>query len=245
METKVCRACKEGKPLYDFSKRRSSPDGLDYRCRACASIEKALYYKENLDKIRAKKKEDRKNNPEKFKEKDRARYKRNSEKAKAHAAARRKDHPEEVRARKKKYYEENREAIIGKQKKYYEENKEKLSASGRCEHGLKAGCCKRCGTLRALLRGGFTLDEVRCMGAVTACQFPKCLVPPAGNKQNQLYSDHFHDGHKINTENYRGEICHGHNMLLYHFDKNPDWAKNYPGALEYMNRRPYARGKEQ
>ena len=35
---KKCNACKEVKTLNEFSKRRNSPDKLEYKCRACIKI---------------------------------------------------------------------------------------------------------------------------------------------------------------------------------------------------------------
>jgi hypothetical protein len=74
------------------------------------------------------------------------------------------------------------------------------------------------------------------MGAVLVCQFPRCLIQKS---RKQLNSDHFHDGNKINPENYRGEICRGHNVLLTDLDAHPEWAN--AEAQEYMSRRPYSR----
>ena len=91
-----------------------------------------------------------------------------------------------------------------------------------------------CGTHRKFLKSGLTAEEIRNMGEVFVCQFPGCLV-----ESDSLHSDHFHDGNKINPENYRGEICMGHNLLLSDLDARPEWANEE--ALEYMNRRPYSR----
>ena len=44
-QTKVCSECGQEKPLSEFNKRRSSPDGLQERCRACfSSYNKARYW---------------------------------------------------------------------------------------------------------------------------------------------------------------------------------------------------------
>ena len=83
------------------------------------------------------------------------------------------------------------------------------------------------------MNGGFISEQIKEMGAVKNCQFPNCKI------QGKLNSDHFHDGNKINTENYRGEICRGHNVLLSDLDKHPEWAN--PQELEYMKRRPYSK----
>ena len=37
-EAKWCNSCKTVKPVAQFSRDRSTPDGLDYRCRPCNTI---------------------------------------------------------------------------------------------------------------------------------------------------------------------------------------------------------------
>jgi hypothetical protein len=105
-----------------------------------------------------------------------------------------------------------------------------------CKHGKRNIQCKRCGTNVKLLRGGFTKDEIIEMSLVKHCQFPGCRVEATWR---QLNSDHYHDDQQITTENYRGEICRGHNVLLVDLDQHPEWANME--AKEYMNRRPYSR----
>jgi hypothetical protein len=72
------------------------------------------------------------------------------------------------------------------------------------------------------------------MGKIKVCQFPNCLVQSNGKSLN---SDHYHDGNKINPNNYRGEICYWHNGLLAVFDAHPEQANQE--AVEYIKRRPY------
>ena len=103
-----------------------------------------------------------------------------------------------------------------------------------CEHGRCRYQCKECGTFLSFLKNGFTTDEIKEMGAVHSCQFPECLM-----ESNSLCSDHRHDGSEINPENYRGEICRGHNLLLKDLDEHPEWMTVH--ALEYVLRRPYSR----
>jgi hypothetical protein len=84
------------------------------------------------------------------------------------------------------------------------------------------------------LKGGFTINQIKEMGAIKTCQFPNCITT---SKDKSLHSDHFHDGHKINTDNYRGEICAGHNILLGWLDNHHEDASSK--AQEYMDRRPF------
>jgi len=61
-QTKHCTKCDQDKGLSEFSKRRSSKDGLQSQCRACGRA----YQEANREKIRAKKKAYREANREKF-----------------------------------------------------------------------------------------------------------------------------------------------------------------------------------
>lgn len=112
--------------------------------------------------------------------------------------------------------------------------------SGICEHNRQRFTCKRCGTHTYLLRGGFSPEQIKEIGSVAVCQFPGCLVrAELQTNRRRLNSDHQHDGHAINTENYRGEVCFGHNTLLSDLDRHPEWAN--AEAQEYMRRRPYSK----
>jgi hypothetical protein len=102
-----------------------------------------------------------------------------------------------------------------------------------CEHRKFKYRCKECGTDRKLLKGGFTSEQIKSMGAIRVCQFPNCLIQENGKS---LKSDHFHDGDKINPNNYRGEVCHFHHKILALLDRFPKWANTE--AQEYMKRRP-------
>jgi hypothetical protein len=111
--------------------------------------------------------------------------------------------------------------------------------SAICEHGRQKHTCKECGTHNTFIRNGFTPEQIKEMGVIKTCQFPNCLVQSNGKSLN---SDHYHDGNKINPNNYRGEICYGHNMLLASLDRFPEEAS--AKAQEYMNRRPFQIIKE-
>jgi hypothetical protein len=115
--------------------------------------------------------------------------------------------------------------------------------SAICEHSKQRSYCKQCGTSAALRNGGFSPTEIREMGAVQCCQFPGCSIQAELQANGRrLNSDHLHDGQPINPENYRGEVCFGHNVMLSDWDKHPEWAS--AEAREYMRRRPYSRLKQ-
>jgi hypothetical protein len=49
METKICSTCKVEKNVCDFSKLKSSKDGLYYRCKKCLSLKNKIYRENNPD----------------------------------------------------------------------------------------------------------------------------------------------------------------------------------------------------
>lgn len=78
------------------------------------------------------------------------------------------------------------------------------------------------------------------MGAVAHCQYPNCLIKPKNVKG--LNSDHAHGhcNHRSGCPDcYRGEICHGHNVMMVDIDAYPEWASE--DAKEYLSRRPFSK----
>jgi len=57
METKRCSKCKEVKPVSEFYKDRSRPDGYMYSCKACRKVRYAEYREEHREEIAAQRKE--------------------------------------------------------------------------------------------------------------------------------------------------------------------------------------------
>ena len=45
MEEKLCKTCKQTKPVSEFYRRKASKDGLSNRCKACESSAHRAYYK--------------------------------------------------------------------------------------------------------------------------------------------------------------------------------------------------------
>jgi hypothetical protein len=51
---KLCTACQETLPLEAFSKKATTSDGLQYKCKPCDKVYKKAYYMANADSIKAK-----------------------------------------------------------------------------------------------------------------------------------------------------------------------------------------------
>jgi len=63
---KRCSTCKLDKPKLEFCGRKVSPDGLNYRCRACSSEIGKKHYALNATVVGARTKKWRKEHPERF-----------------------------------------------------------------------------------------------------------------------------------------------------------------------------------
>lgn len=53
MDVKPCCLCKTSKPLSEFNRKSSSPDGLQSVCRTCNKARSRQYYAENTEKHKA------------------------------------------------------------------------------------------------------------------------------------------------------------------------------------------------
>ena len=88
MENKKCSRCKAIKDFGEFHKDRSRPDGLEYRCKACAAIHKRHKRLRHLEHYRA------------YDKKSYVRYRaKNLEKYRAREYAKDREHPERYKAR--------------------------------------------------------------------------------------------------------------------------------------------------
>lgn len=50
---KTCNLCGIAQPAENFHRKASAPDGLNYRCKICASAYRHQHYTDNLDSARA------------------------------------------------------------------------------------------------------------------------------------------------------------------------------------------------
>ena len=68
IQKKKCSKCKQERPIVDFGKRSSSPDGLFYECKFCKRYRNRKHYKNNKEAILERTQEYRKQNKAKIKE---------------------------------------------------------------------------------------------------------------------------------------------------------------------------------
>ena len=104
METKQCNKCKEFKTLDNFSKDKSSVDGLQKRCTPC----KKQYYQDNIERIIEQNKKYQEDNKEWYQ---------------IYVRQYRKDNKDKI----SQYKEDNKEILKKHRRKYNADNKEKIS----------------------------------------------------------------------------------------------------------------------
>lgn len=87
-DMKTCSDCGQAKPLDQFSPRKSTKDGLNYKCRECTSLRNREYREANRERLRQYKKEKYEANKDEINAYGRAHYAANSERLKAKQRAR-------------------------------------------------------------------------------------------------------------------------------------------------------------
>lgn len=118
--SKVCSKCKIEKLKEEFNRHSCSPDGLQYSCKQCRSLEKKTYKKENSEKIKEIDKIYYENNKEKISLYAKNRY----EKDKIRINEISKSYRERTKDQRKAYYLQNKEKFNDRNKKYKEEFKQ-------------------------------------------------------------------------------------------------------------------------
>jgi hypothetical protein len=132
---KKCTRCGEVKDESEFSKNKSSKDGLEPACKVCRKARyqqnkdemlayQKAYYQQNKDKVSAYHAQHYEQNKDKAK----AYYQQNKEKLLAQGAKWRAENKDKIASRKKTHYQQNKDKIRAYQAQYTEENKPRLLA---------------------------------------------------------------------------------------------------------------------
>lgn len=114
---KICRRCKDEKPLTEFGKNKYSKDKLQYECKTCICERARQYVENNNESVSFRKKEYRLNNKEKISEYNKMYAEKNKETLRERRQVAYFAHKDENKARKKLL-----------DKSYRERNKFELSA---------------------------------------------------------------------------------------------------------------------
>jgi HNH endonuclease. len=130
---KTCSQCATEKPHAEFSKHKSTKDGLFYCCKACNRERNKKYYEKNKEQVLERQKKYREENKEQILEQNRKYYEENKEKV----LKRKKKYREDNREYFKKWREENREHAIEYAKKYHKENPHIARANNQKRRAMK------------------------------------------------------------------------------------------------------------
>ena len=112
---KVCAACGEIKSVDTFSKRTKSQDGLQPKCKACASVTKKAWVADNVDHVR------------KYSETFNAKY--------------REEHKEKLTESKRDYHRKNATKLIAKSIAWQKENRDRVNAKNANWRKLNPDAC--------------------------------------------------------------------------------------------------------
>lgn len=106
-DAKPCTGCGEVKPLDDYHRHRTKPDGHVSRCKTCVAESDRRYREANRDKKL---------------ERARRYYEENRDKELERARRYREENSDKVQERARRYYEENRNKVLENARQYREEN---------------------------------------------------------------------------------------------------------------------------
>ena len=109
LDAKPCTGCGEVKPLDDYYRNRTKPDGRTPRCKTCVAEDSRRYREKNRDKQLERHRRYREENRDKWLESNRRYREKNRDK---------------VRERDRQYREENRDKVRERHRRYHEENRE-------------------------------------------------------------------------------------------------------------------------
>lgn len=164
---KRCSMCGVEKDVTEFSRNATRKDGLQNKCKNCASEYGKQHYADNLDKIRERKKRYYIENKDQYRE----RANRNLVERLEYGRQWRKAHPSYYKDR----YANNRDKVRERDKRYYAENRDKKRENAkrwRAENPDKARAINHRRRARIVSAGGsFTAADI---AAIRVAQADRC-----------------------------------------------------------------------
>ena len=124
-DAKPCTGCEEVKPLDEYHRNRTKPDGRQVRCKTCVVEDQRRYREANRDKIAESQRRYREANRDKVAEDKRRYYEENRNKELERRRRYREANRDKALERDRRYYEENRDKRLESQRRYREENRDK------------------------------------------------------------------------------------------------------------------------
>ena len=122
---KICNKCGMDKDECEFSKDKTSKDGLQSNCKECVKIYNKQYYEKNKEKIKKRSKGYRKANGEYYKQYHKKYYKENKDVLCIQNKVYKELNKEKYSEYNKEYRKLNREKLIVKSREHYYNNKQR------------------------------------------------------------------------------------------------------------------------
>lgn len=168
--TRRCWRCQCVKPIVDFGKNKSRPDGINPTCKLCArELYRERYYKD-LDKARAYDKSQRLKTPEKHRESVRRHRAQNLERERSYDSWYAKTHKEAIRAKGHRREARRRSRPVAFNAKHWE------TCLTYWQH-----CCAYCGRQASGPKTGaitgdhwIPLVDPNCPGTIPSNMIPAC-----------------------------------------------------------------------
>lgn len=128
---KYCKKCDSEKPIDDFNKDKSRPDGLFLYCKQCTRATAAAWRTKNKGKISERSAKYYRENREKLVEKSAKYYNENKDKAAKSSKKWAEKNKEKVRKIKREHYERNASEVKRKAAEWGKRNPEKVALKGK------------------------------------------------------------------------------------------------------------------
>lgn len=126
---KICTKCKQTKSLEEFYKDRTTPSGLEYRCKACRAEESKERRKKYPERVREIQRKSVEKNYESIRASQRRHWLENREKINERKRSWRRPRAKELNAKEKERRKNDPNFLIANRvryKRYWEKNREKL-----------------------------------------------------------------------------------------------------------------------
>jgi 5-methylcytosine-specific restriction endonuclease McrA len=121
---RTCTKCGETKPITEYTRHKSSPDGIRTYCKACAAASRRDWYERNAESEREASRQYKREHPDEIREYKRDYHRRNRERVNEHRREQYRENHDERRAAWREYAEANRDAIRALARRLYHRHTE-------------------------------------------------------------------------------------------------------------------------
>lgn len=208
IDFKICGWCGKRKELTCFyTRKKNGRETLRNECIPCYSEAKKLFYKNNIDNVRAAQKISRFKRFSKRQEYDKLRRIAFKDQLKAEAAFRYACNSEKVKNKRKAYYYRNKKKVIALNNTYFLKNKDRLRAAQRLNYKKRKQndiSFSITATLRSRVLSAIKNKGVKCIrtSAIIGCSVKDLMLHLESQFSNGMTWDNhgmrgWHIDHKI------------------------------------------------